>query len=71
MRAAPRAATLGSDAMRLELFFDYSSPFGYLASTQVERVAVAHGATLEWKPVLLGALFKQNRHAHRAHRRHE
>lgn len=45
-------------APRLELFFDYSSPFGYLATTQVERVAEAHGAELEWKPFLLGALFK-------------
>lgn len=44
--------------MRLEVFFDYSSPFGYLASTQVERVARAHGAELVWKPFLLGALFK-------------
>lgn len=43
--------------MRLEFFFDYSSPFGYLASTQVQRVAREHGAELEWKPFLLGALF--------------
>lgn len=45
--------------MQLEVFFDYSSPFGYLASTQVERIARAHGAELVWKPFLLGALFKE------------
>lgn len=45
--------------MQLEFFFDFSSPFGYLASTQVERVAREHGATLSWKPFLLGALFKE------------
>jgi len=45
--------------MQLEFFFDYSSPFGYLASTQVERVAREHGAELRWKPFLLGALFRE------------
>ena len=45
--------------MRLEVYFDYSSPFAYLASTQVERIALAHGATLVWKPFLLGALFEE------------
>jgi 2-hydroxychromene-2-carboxylate isomerase len=40
----------------LSFFFDYSSPFAYLAATQVERVAA--GATLLWRPFLLGGLFK-------------
>lgn len=44
---------------RLEVYFDYSSPFGYLASTQVERVAAEHDAELVWRPFLLGALFKK------------
>jgi len=45
-------------APTLELFFDYSSPFAYLASTQAERLAAETGATLVWRPFLLGALFK-------------
>jgi 2-hydroxychromene-2-carboxylate isomerase len=45
--------------MSLEVFFDYSSPFSYLASTQVERIARARSASLLWKPFLLGALFKE------------
>lgn len=45
--------------MHLEVYFDFSSPFAYLGSTQVERIAQAHGATLVWKPFLLGALFKE------------
>jgi 2-hydroxychromene-2-carboxylate isomerase len=44
--------------VRLTFFFDYSSPFAYLASTQVEAVAARAGAELVWRPFLLGALFK-------------
>jgi len=42
----------------LSFFFDFSSPFAYLASTQVEAVAKRAGATLRFRPFLLGALFK-------------
>lgn len=41
-----------------ELWFDYSSPYSYLASTQVEALAARTGATLVWRPFLLGGLFK-------------
>lgn len=44
--------------MIVEVFFDYSSPFAYLGATQIERVAASHGASVVWKPFLLGALFK-------------
>ncbi len=43
---------------QVEVFFDYSSPFAYLGTTQVEGVARRHGAEVVWKPFLLGALFK-------------
>ena len=42
----------------LSFFFDFSSPFAYLASTQVEALAARSGATLRFRPFLLGALFK-------------
>ena len=45
--------------MDVEFFFDFSSPFGYLASTAVEEVADRHGATVRWRPILLGALFRE------------
>ncbi len=45
-------------AKTLEFFFDYSSPYSYLASTQVEAVARRAGAQLRWRPFLLGAVFK-------------
>lgn len=41
----------------LSLWFDYSCPYAYLASTQVEALAVRTGATLVWKPMLLGGVF--------------
>ncbi len=44
---------------QVEAFFDYSSPFAYLGTTQIERVASRHGARVVWKPFLLGALFKE------------
>lgn len=42
----------------LEFFFDFSSPFAYLAATQIEKVAARAGATVTWTPILLGGLFK-------------
>jgi 2-hydroxychromene-2-carboxylate isomerase len=42
----------------LEAYFDYSSPFAYLGMSQVRRIAKKTGATLVYKPFLLGALFK-------------
>lgn len=44
---------------RLEVYFDFSSPFAYLGMTQAEALAARTGATLEVRPMLLGALFKQ------------
>jgi 2-hydroxychromene-2-carboxylate isomerase len=42
----------------LELYWDFSSPFAYLGSAQAEALAVRTGATLVWRPMLLGGLFK-------------
>lgn len=42
----------------LEIYWDFSSPFAYLGSTQAEALAKRHGAQLVWKPMLLGGVFK-------------
>jgi len=42
----------------LEIYWDFSSPFAYLGSTQAEALAKKHGATLVWKPMLLGGVFR-------------
>lgn len=43
---------------RLHFYFDYSSPFAYLASVDVAGVAARHGAEVSYWPILLGGLFK-------------
>ena len=44
----------------LDFWFDYSCPYAYLASTQVEALAARAGATLTLKPMLLGGVFRAN-----------
>jgi 2-hydroxychromene-2-carboxylate isomerase len=44
-------------AMRIELYFDFSCPFAYLASTQIEALCARGGAELVWRPMLLGGVF--------------
>ena len=44
---------------RVTFFHDFASPFSYLASTQIERVAQETGAEVDWRPILLGGLFKK------------
>ena len=38
-------------------YYDFSSPYAYLGATQIERVAQEQGATVRWRPILVGALF--------------
>ena len=45
-------------ARTLEFYFDYGSPYSYLADTQVEAIAKRTGAALVRKPMLLGGVFK-------------
>ena len=42
----------------VDFYYDFSSPFAYLGSTQIEAVAQRAGATLTWKPMLLGGVFR-------------
>ena len=42
----------------LDFYFDFSSPYGYLASEKIDAVAARHGHTAVWHPILLGAIFK-------------
>jgi 2-hydroxychromene-2-carboxylate isomerase len=44
--------------VELEFFYDFTSPYSYLASTQVEALAERTGAALRWRPFLLGGVFK-------------
>jgi 2-hydroxychromene-2-carboxylate isomerase len=42
----------------VEFFFDVGSPTAYLASTQIQKLASDVGATLVYRPMLLGGVFK-------------
>ncbi len=42
----------------IDFYFDFSSPYAYLASTQIDAVAARHGRTARWRPFLLGAVYK-------------
>ncbi len=46
-------------ATELEFFFDYGSPFSYLADTQLEGLAGRTGAVVSYRPMLLGGVFKE------------
>ena len=38
----------------IEFYFDFISPFGYIGSVHIERVAAKHGREVDWRPILLG-----------------
>ena len=46
-------------AAPIDFYFDFSSPYGYLASQKIEALAAKHGRTVDWHPILLGVVFKQ------------
>jgi 2-hydroxychromene-2-carboxylate isomerase len=38
----------------VDFWFDFISPFGYLASLRIDAIAARHGRDVRWHPVLLG-----------------
>jgi len=42
---------------KVEFFYDYSSPWTYLAFTRIEELCRGRGAELEWRPILVGGIF--------------
>ena len=42
----------------LEFYFDFSSPYGYLAAERIDELAAKYGRKVKWRPVLLGVIFK-------------
>ncbi len=42
----------------IDFYFDFSSPYGYLAATRINGIAAKHGRVVKWRPILLGAAFK-------------
>lgn len=44
--------------MEVEFYFDFSCPYAYLGSEQIEALCARIGATLRWRPMLLGGVFQ-------------
>ncbi len=44
----------------IDFYFDFSSPYGYLAATKIDAIAAKHARDVMWRPILLGAVFKIN-----------
>ncbi|MEM7026493.1 MAG: 2-hydroxychromene-2-carboxylate isomerase [Pseudomonadota bacterium] len=44
---------------RIDFYFEFASPYGYLASTQIEAIADRHGREVAWHPIMLGVAFKE------------
>ncbi len=42
----------------IEFYFDFSSPYGYIGATRISALAARHNRSVQWKPMLLGAVFK-------------
>ena len=49
--------TVGTRAP-IQFYFEFSSPYSYIASEWVEAVAARHGRRVQWHAVLLGPLFQ-------------
>lgn len=44
----------------VDFYFDFSSPYSYIASRRIEKVCEDKGAELRWQPMVIGGLFKSN-----------
>jgi 2-hydroxychromene-2-carboxylate isomerase len=42
----------------VQFYFDFSSPYSYIASEWVEALAARHGRTVQWHAILLGVTFQ-------------
>jgi 2-hydroxychromene-2-carboxylate isomerase len=58
-RRHPAPISRPSSGRTVEVFWDFSSPFAYLAMTQFQAFARRTGARVVSRPILLGGLFRQ------------
>lgn len=43
----------------IEFFFDFSSPYSYIAAEKIDALAARHQRTVNWRPILIGAIFQK------------
>jgi 2-hydroxychromene-2-carboxylate isomerase len=44
---------------KVEFYYDFSSPYSYLASTKIEGICAKYRAELDWRPFLIGGVYKE------------
>ncbi len=42
----------------IDFYFDFASPYGYLASRKIDEIAARYDRDVTWRPFLLGIVFK-------------
>ncbi|MGZ3237187.1 MAG: DsbA family protein, partial [Burkholderiaceae bacterium] len=42
----------------IDFYFDFSSPYGYFASTRIDELAAKYQRKVKWHPILLGVVFQ-------------
>ena len=45
-------------AAPLDFYFEFASPYGYLASLRIDAIAAAHERGVTWRPIMLGVAMK-------------
>ena len=43
----------------IEFYFDFSSPYSYIAAEVIDGVAAKYGRKVKWRPMLLGVVFQK------------
>lgn len=46
-------------AQPIDFYFEFASPYGYLASLRIDSIAAAYDREVAWRPIMLGAALKQ------------
>ena len=42
----------------LDFYFEFASPYGYIASLRIDAIAAAHEREVTWRPIMLGVAMK-------------
>ena len=42
----------------IDFYFEFASPYGYLASQKIDSIGARHGREVHWRPMMLGAAFR-------------
>ena len=45
---------MNAETTPIRFWFDFISPYGYLASLRIDELAARHGRTVDWHPLLVG-----------------